>query len=194
MIYVKCINGYPRISLTQPDDSWIPVDAKLSDKIVCKDGKPVVIKQNDYEKSRIIQKLKKDLSQYILSYYPLEKQQYDLTKKDFWISWLLVRRSDLTTDKIAQKVYDDASKILSGTTTYQEIISTYPTTVYQWNGMSVPESMAWIEILKVAIRIGWIKLCTTIYDTIEQKIKSSIDLSTFRNFDITEKLPKWPEI
>jgi len=194
MLYVKCKNGQPVVSLTKPDDSWIEVDATLSDKIICKDGKPVVITSLTYEKQQLIENLKQQLSNYILSFYPLQKQQYDLTKKDFWVSWLLVRRNDLTVDKIGQIAYDDAAKILSGQSTFQEIVATYPSTIYTWNGMQVPESLAWEEILKVSVRIGWIKICTTQLDLIEKQIMQATSLDKFRNLDITQKLPPWPNI
>jgi len=194
MLYAKCENGQVRISLTKPDDSWIELDATLSDKIVCQNGKPVVVSSLEYEKQKLISKLKSQLSDYILSYYPIQKQQYDFTKKDFWSTWLISKRSDLTLDQIGQTVYNDAAKILSGESTFHEVISNYPTTTHEWNGIQIPESMAWIELLKVAIRIGWVKLCTTIFDTIEQEILKSTDLMPYKSLDITSKLPPWPNI
>lgn len=135
-------------------------------------------------KNILLEQAKNDTKLYIEKYYPDVKQRSDINDKEFWGAWLIAHfPSFYTSDNLYQKFFMSAAKILEGNSTFDEElralseIHTFDTEEYE-----VKYHTAITQLLKVALRQGWVQSCKLAYNL----YRKQVELAT--NFNAMEKI------
>ncbi len=120
-------------------------------------------------KQNLLRHLSNITRKYIEKYYPEVKQRSDIADKEYCGSVLLTLNSVYTTDQIYKDCANYASQILAGTGDLQTIVSSLPTV----------EQPYWEQLIKVAVRVGWVNQVKQIYRQLKSQIEQAIDYSQF---------------
>ena len=114
----------------------------------------------DAEKKYYLQKLDKECTDYILSYYPDTKQKSDLFDKEYHAAALLMINSSYNSDQLYKLCGNFANEILDGMKTFEEILSTVPEI----------ERFHWEQLIKVSVRTAWLQRVKYQYYQYKEKI------------------------
>jgi len=140
-------------------------------------------------KKELIENANKIVQDYILQYYPLEKQNADNQQKDYYGTAILMIRSShtdrepLTLDKIYLEVGFKVNQILDGTSTLDQIVSTYP----------ADEQFYWEQLIKAGVRKAWVVKCVYVFRDYVKKVEQANDMETLQNLETeTLEFPDFP--
>lgn len=131
-------------------------------------------KEIELYKEELLSYLDDMTKEYILSYYPPEKQNADNQQKDYFgTALLMIRNNDndentenLTVDQIYIMVGNFANRILDGEDTLDNIISQFPDT----------EKYYWEQLIKAAARKAWVIRCVYVFNEIKTQILNATTL------------------
>ena len=124
------------------------------------------------------------IKNYIERFYPEVKQRSDMADKEYCGSILLNLNTTYTTDQIYKDCANYASQILAGTSDLQTIVSSFPAT----------EQPYWEQLIKVAVRIGWVNQVKQVYRRLRLRIEQATDISQLPYLPNEESLPKYVEV
>ena len=184
-------------------DTWQELNCKWDDELVF-DGNKWRVKTYEEKlielKNKKINELAEITKNYIYRYYPDVKQKSDLNDKEFHTT-LLITKMNYTADYIAKQVYESAARILSNQSTLQTEISRLSTDengniiTIEWNNQTIPISWSWEQLIKVAIRQGWVQNVKLVYNNLKQQILSFNTIEEVQNFLFDDTIfPRYPEI
>jgi hypothetical protein len=102
---------------------------------------------------------------YIQRYYPELKQRSDVADKEYWSAWLVSHFPDTyTIDNLYQKFFASAAKIIEATSDLEtEVSALKEVTSFADDGEEINYTIALEQLLKVALRQGWVQQCKVEY-------------------------------
>lgn len=138
-------------------------------------------------KEYLLQQLHEYVTDYIYSYYPIEKQSADNQQKDYYGTALLLIKKNkgqtLTLDQLYVEVADNVNKLRSGQSTLQDLLASYPE----------DERYYWEQLVKAGLRKAWVVSCTYVFNSFKQKIESATTLDELRKLQANfPQLPEFP--
>jgi phage tail protein X len=135
------------------------------------------------------------VNNHILREYPKSKQESDAIDRETWSLWIIRNNSNETIDSIGKKVYNSAANILEGVSDYNIELSNYPNTLHTYGSDQLPESYAWGQLIKVAVRTGLANICKVIYKREIEKLDqiASLDFDALNSY-VFPTLPEMPPL
>jgi hypothetical protein len=112
-----------------------------------------------------------ETTNYIENYYSGLKQRSDIADKEYWGAWLITHFSNTyTTDNLYQKFFNSAAKIIEGVSDFDtEVNNLKEVTAFIDSDKEAKYPIALEQLLKVAIRQGWVQSCK-----VEYKLKTQL--------------------
>lgn len=125
-------------------------------KAVYYDGKWHLKELTEYdkklEKQKILSLLPIRTKKYIMQHYPDIKQKSDIVDKEYYGA-LLVSTGKYRIEEVYKKCLDIARSIINKETTLQDTLQQFPE----------EEREAWEQLIKVAVRVGWVQMVKAEY-------------------------------
>lgn len=144
-------------------------------------------------KEEKIKELNQHTTDYILTYYPIEKQNADNQQKDYFgTALLLIRNTDtdettpnLTVDQIYQQIGIHVNEILDQGKTLSEIVSQYPE----------QEQFYWEQLIKAGVRKAWTIRCVYVFNQIKNQISNAQSIEELDSINTqSPDFPPFPEL
>ena len=169
------------------------------------DGKPQLIdgwekikeeriKQKQKELFKITQKetlkrLQNQTKSYIEKYYPEIKQRSDVNDKEFWGSWLIYHFPDVhNSDSLYKKLFEASAKILEKQSNFQtELNNLQEITEFENEEIEFKYKIALEQLLKVALRQGWVQECKTEFSIKKSLVKKATTIEELENIKLNFK-------
>jgi len=136
-------------------------------------------KEMEAYKQHLIERANEVIQEYILSHYPLEKQNADNQQKDYYGTAILMIRMNktsstpLTLDHIYLEVGEKVNKFFNGYS-FDQLVSEYPD----------DERFYWEQLLKAGIRKAWVVKCVYVFNDFKQKVMSAKSLDELEQLDV----------
>lgn len=133
-----------------------------------------------------IERFSLQTTSYIEKYYSQLKQRSDVVDKEYWGAWLIAHfPSVYTTDNLYQKIFKAAASVVEG----QNIFDTAIENLKELTSFPDTETqnkyyIALDQLLKVAIRQGWVQECKKTYYKYKKQIEESTSLEALDLIEI----------
>jgi len=127
-------------------------------------------------KQNILKNFFNQVKNHIENHYPEIKQRSDINDKEFWGAWLITHFPDTyNLVNLYQKFFKSASNIIEGVTDIEtELNNLKEITTFDSNEIKAKYSIAIEQLLKVAIRQGFVNACKFEFNT-KKDIISNVD-------------------
>jgi len=149
-------------------------------KLTMIDGQ-IVLKSD----SEVLQELKQQkiaeasqlVKEYILRYYPDEKQKSDLADREYFSAYLLMINQNYTFEEIYKTTSMLALQIYRGQITLDEAINQFPEN----------EQKAWEQLIKIGLRVSFVQDVKIEYANFVNRIQNAKTVEEVENIQIAFK-------
>jgi hypothetical protein len=140
----------------------------------------------DTSKKEKIDSLVDEITNYIEDNYSPLKQRSDVADKEYWGAWLITHfPNTYTTDNLYQKFFNSAAKIIEGVSDFDtEVNSLKEVTTFADTDEETKYSIALEQLLKVAIRQGWVQSCKVEYNIKTQLVNNATTIDNLETIEL----------